>query len=393
MNSIKNIFLLLLLSSAMPIFAEPIIHGVETHQNRVSFTGRQLSVHDVDALIAVLISDDCIIEELDLSGALHRQTADDADGSAAAIVQFIATRNNTVTKLVLSHNGLRALTASGISLRQPGAQAVKKTVLRELDLSHNQITELGAEHMARTLERSHVLHSLDLSHNALRSDGAVVIANRLAKNGTLLDLNLSNNQIGDVAIPAIVKLMHSKVFETESAAAAAADSVHIDITGGLHHINLSGNNITDDGVILIAQNLQAGSEDPSSLQILNLQGNKYNGVGSAALIRALITPTAIPLDISLLGLFDDIQRQINALRSLRAEKNDLISKEHNESTAKSWLASAGSLIGASKTWAELIAEKETQIDALLQALKHEADALGAVRRQPAAVSGKAPPRK
>lgn len=68
--------------------------------------------------------------------------------------------------------------------------------LRQLDFSHNLISDKGARAVAKLLSRSS-LQELDMCDNHIRDHGAKAIAHALSNNSTLLSLNLRLNRVRD----------------------------------------------------------------------------------------------------------------------------------------------------------------------------------------------------
>jgi Ran GTPase-activating protein (RanGAP) involved in mRNA processing and transport len=77
-----------------------------------------------------------------------------------------------------------------------------------VDLSHNEITDVGCAALALALSVCHRISALDLSHNAIRDDGASALGAMLRDNCTLTELRVGNNKIGDTGIEAIAHGVH-----------------------------------------------------------------------------------------------------------------------------------------------------------------------------------------
>ncbi|CAF1021139.1 unnamed protein product [Adineta steineri] len=80
------------------------------------------------------------------------------------------------------------------------------TTLRELDLSHNLLTDQGVEIISHFLSlNTCAIKDLDLSGNDITDNGAQYLANMLTKNQTLKFLSLNKNQITDYGLSLLVK--------------------------------------------------------------------------------------------------------------------------------------------------------------------------------------------
>lgn len=69
--------------------------------------------------------------------------------------------------------------------------------LVHLDLSHNSISNTGANHIAKALQSNTSLLLLNLHSCGMTDEGIIVLAETLSKNRTLQELCLSNNQFTD----------------------------------------------------------------------------------------------------------------------------------------------------------------------------------------------------
>ncbi|CAF1018177.1 unnamed protein product [Adineta steineri] len=100
--------------------------------------------------------------------------------------------NQTLTILDLSHNQIGD---TGISELSVGLKSNK--ILATLDLSANKIKDEGARFLSIMLRSNKALTTLNLSENDIKNKGATCLSTALQLNQTLLSLNLSNNRIGD----------------------------------------------------------------------------------------------------------------------------------------------------------------------------------------------------
>ena len=99
---------------------------------------------------------------------------------------------NKLKKLDLSYNKLQ--TADIVRILKP---LIKMTsMLNSFDISHNNITDRAAQHIAGLLSHTTTLHTLGLS-SCLQSTGAVEILKGLENISTLTTISFSNNRITD----------------------------------------------------------------------------------------------------------------------------------------------------------------------------------------------------
>ena len=72
--------------------------------------------------------------------------------------------------------------------------------LTKLDLSDNELTDLGGNYLAVMLKNNSTLIDLNLYNTLISDDGVKNISESLKQNRTLTNLNLSNNRISDVGM-------------------------------------------------------------------------------------------------------------------------------------------------------------------------------------------------
>ncbi|KAL7528199.1 hypothetical protein ACHAWF_002475, partial [Thalassiosira exigua] len=104
----------------------------------------------------------------------------------------------------------RCLYAEDVSARESVRSGVfrSKTALRELDLSHNEMSEEGAREFARALRHNESLMELRLTDNGIRFDGASALLDSLEANKNLKRLVLVDN-ITSVAADEMSKMVGS----------------------------------------------------------------------------------------------------------------------------------------------------------------------------------------
>ncbi|KAL0964969.1 hypothetical protein UPYG_G00275090 [Umbra pygmaea] len=138
--------------------------------------------------------------------------------------------------------------------------------LRELYLSHNQISDRGARALGKLLNRSK-LETLCVYDNNIQGLGALAIGYALAKNTTLRSLNLCLNRLGDEGGQAIAQALlknctlerlHLGSNEMSGPTARAMSQVLIQ-NSSLRSINLNCNNLGEDGGKELAEGMSQNS--------------------------------------------------------------------------------------------------------------------------------------
>ena len=152
------------------------------------------------------------------------------------------------------------------------ALKAKSCPLRVLNLRDNMIPASGAVALAAALRHNTNLQELDLSANPeLGHEGAVALSGALVHNTTLLSLNLGGCSLGDDGCMALAQSLRS--------------------FGGLRHLSLYSNSISDAGVTELAS---AAAANCGVLRSLELRGNPLVGAqGVAALTAAACANPAL----------------------------------------------------------------------------------------------------
>ncbi|XP_037116564.1 LOW QUALITY PROTEIN: uncharacterized protein LOC119128354 [Syngnathus acus] len=320
--------------------------------------GCQLSKKSCEALASVLSSPGSL-RELDLA---YNDLRDDGLEALAAglakpqcTLQVLWLRNCQLSKKscealasVLSSPGsLRELDLSWNDLHDDGLEvlaaglAKPQCTLQVLRLRKCQLSKKSCEALASVLSSSRTLSHLDLSWNNLRDDGVEALAAGLAKPqctlqvlklcycqlskkscealasvlsspGSLRELELGYNDLCDDGLEAlaaglakpqctlqVLKLRGCKLSKKSCEALASV----LSSPGSLSHLDLSWNNLRDDGVEALAAGL---AKPQCTLQVLKLRGCKLSKKSCEALASILSSPGSLrKLDLAYNDLRDD----------------------------------------------------------------------------------------
>jgi Ran GTPase-activating protein (RanGAP) involved in mRNA processing and transport len=179
----------------------------------------------------------------------------DMDTAAASRVASALRKNTILESLHVCDNNI--LGDVGLSAI---AGALENTTIRELFLEANQISELGAIILTKSLFENYTLYALILDDNNLGDVGASTIAKFLETNMVLQRIDLQRNNIGDVGASAIGKALK--------------------VNTNLEWLDLANNNIGNTGILAIA----SGLERNTTLRTLFLAMNNFDDVGMDALV-------------------------------------------------------------------------------------------------------------
>ena len=172
-----------------------------------------------------------------------------------------------------------------------------------LDISNNNISNLGAREIASALHENQTLQTLNISCNNIQVDGAIAMAKALHENKALQYLYISNNNILDNGVIAISECIkkNSKLQElvisgnniSSKGAKQLAEAVKINTT--LRSLDISNNKISNDGVKFISDYLKHNC----TLKELNLSENEITNEGVIELSEAIrINMTLLKLNMS-----------------------------------------------------------------------------------------------
>nr|XP_020469595.1 leucine-rich repeat-containing protein 74A [Monopterus albus] len=147
--------------------------------------------------------------------------------------------------------------------------------IKELDLSHNEFSIKGGEHLGQLLATNQGLEVLDLSWNCIRMKGAVAFCAGLKVNMILKHLDLSWNGFGN------------------EGALAMGEALKFNNT--LVHLNLNNNRLTNEGVSMLCR----GLEFNDTLRVLSLAYNSLTVEGALALVNVVKNTSSALEDINI----------------------------------------------------------------------------------------------
>ncbi|CAF3376824.1 unnamed protein product [Rotaria socialis] len=164
--------------------------------------------------------------------------------------------------------------------------------ITELNLSNNEIGDIGAQYLAHALRDNKTLTLLDLSGNEIGNTGAQHFATALQKNQTLTILNLESNRVQDDGMKYLAKVLENNKtlkrldLEKNPSDSYAFVSAAFQIQNDPIHstIYLQSKKIGDDEVRFLADAL-GGTE--TKFIALYLSNNEIGDVGAECLARVL----------------------------------------------------------------------------------------------------------
>ena len=150
-----------------------------------------------------------------------------------------------------------------------------------INLSDNEISDIGAETISEYLKNNICLLELNLSKNRIGCNGITAIAKAIQVNVSLQKFNISSCKVADDGAAAISdSLKHNDLLQelnlsqnniSSSGAEKIAEAIQMNVT--LQKLDISYNRISDDGAAAISDALKYNN----SLQVLDMSYNKIIG--------------------------------------------------------------------------------------------------------------------
>ena len=173
----------------------------------------------------------------------------------------------SLTALDLSYNSLED---EGLSAVCEAIQSNKETKLASLNFGDNGIGPVGANAVAAMVAVTGSLTALDLSYNKLKDESVSAVCQAIQSNKEtkLASLNFHYNHIGPDGANAVAAI--------------------VAVTGGLTALDLSSNNLKDEGVSAVCEAIQSNKE--TKLTSLYF---RYTGIGpvGANAVAAMVAVT------------------------------------------------------------------------------------------------------
>lgn len=197
------------------------------------------------------------------------------DQEKAQLLANAFRENGTITVLRLDHCKINDEVWEKIANSLSG-----NSTLEKLDISNNKITEgSGIKSLCKFLKNNTSLKTLNMHHNDISDSGIIKLAEALSGNKTLTHLDLSSCKINSVGMCALALILN---------------------TTSIKKLSLSGNNIGDEGMGLLAKSLKTNA----SLEELVISNNNIGDKGAKLLADSLShnkTLTSLKIGVNNIG--------------------------------------------------------------------------------------------
>jgi Ran GTPase-activating protein (RanGAP) involved in mRNA processing and transport len=268
-----------------PVAAQAICKYLRANTNlqEVRFVDCQFGGDDSNSLQIICegLQESCCLQRL------YFVNTEIGAAGAQHISDMLAAPNTSLRELYLGENGFGD---SGVATLAQGV--LKNKSLRLLDLRANGITAQGAMSLQGIISRSEYLTSLQLGNNLLGNYGAAAIGRGLQSYACVLkQLDLSENEIDSQGVQRFASMLrvNESLQELNLSINPAGNEgltavAHALVTNRtLRCLTIRRNGITDEGAIAFAKLLAK----MSGLKELIMNKNSITSVGSSALLEAL----------------------------------------------------------------------------------------------------------
>lgn len=207
--------------------------------------------------------------------------------------EMIALSKRPKSPLKALYIGGELITDRGASGFAQNCLAAVECNLMRLVIQDSRLGDAGVAAIAEALQTNRSLRVLSLTFSGITARGANALCNMMQENDTLQRLNLSGNNIGDEGFVALLKgLQNSTTLTALNLVGTCISCTNVEICNFgdtcLKDLNLSGNDVTDQGALNLASSLL---DEDCSLGRLCLTYNKLTPKGGKALAAVLPTST------------------------------------------------------------------------------------------------------
>lgn len=181
-----------------------------------------------------------------------------------------------------------------------GAEALANLIRKSprlvgLNLKGNKIKSEGAQNLADALKYCTSLQTLDLNGNKIKTNGAMMVTELLFTHDKLESLNLGNNKIDHDGVIGILSVLNSSnqtlvelnidnpVYRTICQSVAIHFGKMFQNNEGLQKLSIRKHRLRDDGIYIIMEHLL----ENTNLKVLDLNCNEISFKGCEAIAKYL----------------------------------------------------------------------------------------------------------
>ena len=172
------------------------------------------------------------------------------------------------------------------------------SVLLELNMSHNKVSDKGINKLSSALQKNATLKTFDISHDNLSANRVSTFSNFLIGKHSLHQLRISWDYVKDIHLDLCTLQLYRKYIGDTGVILVSSFLYHSSI---LQELNLSYNNISNGGAVAISVFLK-----DTALQELNFSHNSISDNGIVIIGKALRTNRKLKIfDISYNNISDN----------------------------------------------------------------------------------------
>ena len=262
-----------------------------------------------------------------------------------------------VVKVLLGNINLQEIDLSDNNLLAAGAVSIFNGMknmffLRNVNISHNWISNEAADNIAAVLSQNTCLNELYLANNYMEASGIIVLCKGMSKISHLTHLDMSCNKITDEAAHDIAALLsHNPELKELDLSnnliqATGATRIFNVIIANLNKMNICKNSITDEAADAMANFLSQSSK----LKEFDVSYNYIQAVGAVKIFKAIKTSNVSKLNMSNNMITDDATHDITAALSKRTKLKEVNLKDNKmvyftfRNIPKHWISESMKLI-------------------------------------------------
>ena len=212
----------------------------------------------------------------------------------------------------LLHRRDFSLVLRNVAMDDSGARVLSELLLlnnriQHVDISYNQVTDIGASYMAMAIPSNDGLLGLAVDYNQFTDDGVLELISAVAASASLTSLSFRGLRLSDGTFVSLIGALRAGIprafmkFDvafnnlTDASAPAVGELLQ---TFGVGALNLSHNAFSELLLPIIESSLSPQSDSRTVLSVLDVSYNQLSTTAPAALSSLLATTRSLSINLS-----------------------------------------------------------------------------------------------